>query len=1021
MSETLFIKDFSAGWCPSDDPINGRPNACISMKNLEINKNGALTLVGGTSSVQSGYSGNAHTLYSRYINGTRYDYAACSDGSVYRNNTSIASGGDATNAAFGTAFNFTLISSGNQRYKDNGSSLVNLGVAPPTIAPTIGAYTYLITPNYSVAAGGFVVPTGMGSISNFTSNTIELTTNSSNVCIAQTYPGTSQNFNTFTPVLTGAGTPQASPDDYLAFIISNFDLSTMGLQIDFLLVSPDMAGDQVTDYYSYNTGNGGGGAIYTSYNVSGFGSLGNLSLQIPRSEFVRFGNNASLDWSTVYGVRISFSSTVNTTGQLLIFPTISSTTGFFLVGSSFAHQGNYDYAAMNVNVTSSYVAKSVLSPILTGPLTSNLGNNFLGVPDINIQNPSGIDPQVNQVWLFRRNSLAGGGIGSLGQWYRVAVYTNPTVSQTLYDVMSDQAALTLDITVNLNLISIASSSIADKIYDIVGPIEGRWFYFTTNFMYPSDINDPDLVDASEAVRTCGSTSELFMWARAISASVVLVGTSLNVYLLTGTFTTLPDNSIDVYYQQEGITQFPPVTYDAVVYQGAVYYLAHDGWRICTATSFGTTYSSAQNSLIVAPNLDSIYKGIYNAQAPGSVRFPVSIANNKLYAFFPLTNDIHVYDFTRQYWTHINYNLGAVSALATTQDGQLLAFFTGDKHLRSIGIPSSKLIDGVTKNSIVLLLTYKDNGQPRQRKDPYTLQSKCFISTGDSLTVLMYDENGHYTILPNLVATTTTNGEQSIDMSQFYGENIPNPAIPKLFQPDIYGTVADFTLENLSIVYDARPVPSTFLRIYPNNLKQPSLKRIRTLPLTLDTLGNNITFTPIIDSVAYPAQASTFNTIDKRTVYHYFTIDALGVDYGGMLYDPSGLMEFWEMGAPEIVEVFPVPKLFDQIGPQEFSRLGKIIQIGLRVYPYAGLTSIPFNILFQDSSVWTGSFTIVPLVDDTYYLDIPKGVNGRVLRVTLGPTSIPFCRYYMKFKCAPSGGPENTELNWITIPGQMPTL
>lgn len=1011
MSETLFIKDFSAGWCPSDDPINGRPNACISMKNLEINKNGALTLVGGTSSVQSGYSGNAHTLYPCYINGTRYDYAACSDGSVYRNNTSIASGGDTTNAGFGTAFNYTLIASGNQRYKDSGTALQNLGIVPPTV-PSGSAFVPMVTDDIPLNMDT-VIPTGYGS-SSFSGSQLNLTTNNSGVGIIQTYPSFSEDFTVFSGAGISAHGTQTQ-DDYVTFLLNGFFLSTDGFQLDLLLVAPDSSGDQVSDFFSYNTGSGLGIVTPITTNYGGGITITNaLLVKIRRSDFTRVGFNSTLGWSTIYGFRISFSTNrvaPATVGINVQSPTAhSNAVGFN--GGSLVPNGIYDYALMGVNQATTYIGKSTLSPYLT-----SINTESLLVPFLSWAAPT--DPQITNVWIFRRNAATGGGNGTLGQWYRVG--NVPVATTTFYDTTSDQVALTIDITVNLNLISIASSSIADKIYDIVGPIEDRWFYFTTNFMYPSDINDPDLVDASEAVRICGSTSELFMWARAISASVVLVGTSLNVYLLTGTFTTLPDNSIDVYYQQEGITQFPPVTYDAVVYQGAVYYLAHDGWRVCTATSFGTTYSSAQNSLIVAPNLDSIYKGIYNAQAPGSVRFPVSIANNKLYAFFPLTNDIHVYDFTRQYWTHINYNLGAVSALATTQDGQLLAFFTGDKHLRSIGITSSKLIDGVTKNSIVLLLTYKDNGQPRQRKDPYTLQSKCFISTGDSLTVLMYDENGHYTILPNLVATTTTNGEQSIDMSQFYGENTPNPAIPKLFQPDIYGTVADFTLENLSIVYDARPVPSTFLRIYPNNLKQPSLKRIRTLPLTLDTLGNNVTFTPIIDSVAYPAQASTFNTIDKRTVYHYFTIDALGVDYGGLLYDPSGLMEFWEMGAPEIVEVFPVPKLFDQIGPQEFSRLGKIIQIGLRVYPYAGLTSIPFNILFQDSSVWTGSFTIVPLVDDTYYLDIPKGVNGRVLRVTLGPTSIPFCRYYMKFKCAPSGGPENTELNWITIPGQMPTL
>ena len=42
MSEQILINNFSAGWCPSDDAVNGRPNALLQMDNLEIDRNGAL-------------------------------------------------------------------------------------------------------------------------------------------------------------------------------------------------------------------------------------------------------------------------------------------------------------------------------------------------------------------------------------------------------------------------------------------------------------------------------------------------------------------------------------------------------------------------------------------------------------------------------------------------------------------------------------------------------------------------------------------------------------------------------------------------------------------------------------------------------------------------------------------------------------------------------------------------------------------------------------------------------------------
>src|SRR5215471_4076511 len=138
MPETLFHRDFSAGWCPSDDQVDGRANALLQMDNLELDRNGALQLIHGTNIVYSGYPTLAHTMFSRFINGARYDYAALDDGSVYRNTTPIiASGGDGFNAAFGTAFNYILVCSGAKRFKDDGSSLTQLGVNPPTAAPTL--------------------------------------------------------------------------------------------------------------------------------------------------------------------------------------------------------------------------------------------------------------------------------------------------------------------------------------------------------------------------------------------------------------------------------------------------------------------------------------------------------------------------------------------------------------------------------------------------------------------------------------------------------------------------------------------------------------------------------------------------------------------------------------------------------------------------------------------------------------------------------------------------------------------
>src|SRR5258708_344086 len=104
---------FKSGWIPSDDAINGRKDGCLQMDGLELDKNGSLTLQGGTSVVGSAYTHNAHTIFSNVISGTRHDYVADTSGGIFRDGVSIGSGGDTGNGAFSTAFDFTLVASGN--------------------------------------------------------------------------------------------------------------------------------------------------------------------------------------------------------------------------------------------------------------------------------------------------------------------------------------------------------------------------------------------------------------------------------------------------------------------------------------------------------------------------------------------------------------------------------------------------------------------------------------------------------------------------------------------------------------------------------------------------------------------------------------------------------------------------------------------------------------------------------------------------------------------------------------------
>lgn len=1000
MPETLFVNNFGAGWCPSDDPVNGRPNGLLQMDNLELDKNGALQLSGGTAKIWGPYSAYAHTLFSRYINNIRYDYAACNDGSVYRSGTSIATGGDQWNAAFGTAFNFVLICSGSKRFKDNGSTLVNLGVGAPTVAPTISvtnvnASTVIIgtyVSSLAIHAGSYVV---------ISSSYIQCTTNVNGIFAVQTYPPPSTPIDCTQFSSVGcSGT--ATEDDFV--IINGYAPSYKGMSIEFdvLLQGGDSSGDPPTDFYSFSIQD-----LSLDNNI--FDSVtGAFTLNIKRSDFQVVGSGL-YDWSKTYGFRLVVNNGQNATSMINIWGAIMGDNVFEFRGSTSAQFGTYQYMQVNVNDTGSYLAKSQMGPP-SNPVVLNGVSAF-----ITYQLPT--DPQVNRVWIFR----TGGNLG--GIWYRVATVNAPfTGPYQVWDCSSDQYALELNIFYNVNLISIASTSI-DKVFDIIGPIQGRWFYFTTNFMYPSEINDPDLVDPSIAVRICGSTSELFMWARAVSASVILVGTSVECYLLTGTFSTFPDGTVDIYYQSLGV-KFPPITYDAVSYGGAVYYLGSDGWRMVLPTSFGTTYSSQNNQLLVVPNTDRLYRGetcyAYNPPnlqfRPGFTRFPVTIGRNKLWCFVEGTGRIEIYDFLRQYWHNTQYFLGDVSAATTTQDGKILAAFYNDKMLREVGTYPNKLIDGVTQQTFKAFLPYKDNGKPRQRKDTYTFKTKCWLSTG-SMNLTIYDESSNAIHVSNPIIAPALS-EQFLDLSTYY---TPTGILPKSYLIELVGTSDEANIEDVSIDYDPRPIPLTFLRIYPNNLGSATQKRMRTWPLVIDTLGNTVVFTPSVDNVAYPPV--TFISNYKKTLFYYFVSDAFGIDYGGTLQVlQPGEMEVWDTGMgggagglnTNIVQNLPISTQFDQVGPVEVFRWGKVVRMGLRCFSQG--SPIPFQVLMSDNDIWNSQFNVTPGVEDEYIVDLPKGTSGRIIRVTLGPTSFTFNRYYLKFQVAISGGQKDTELQWLTYPG-----
>lgn len=802
MNPPFIHRDFSAGWCPSDDPTNGRPNGLLRMDSVELDTNGALVMTGGIKTLFSGYVSDMHTIYSKYLSGNQFRYLAGKTGLLFRNTTQIETGGSTTRAGFGCFANYVLAFTGAKRIRDDGTTATNLG--------------------------------------------------------------------------------------------------------------------QVAD-------------------TSGVGLA-------------------------------DHGSGVNT--------------------------GTYEYVQVNVfNSGNAYIAKSAPSTAIHSiTLTASSADVTPHAPTF----PS------NEVWIFRRG-------GGLDQFYRVLRILGSFTS-TINDAISDDTALTIGITADILALSVNSTDLPDDQIEVVGPINQRMLYFSASTINFSELNSPETYVPGQSIFSCGSSSaaELFLWARKVGNNTVIVGTTHDLYVLTGTYITLPDGTLDIYYASLGC-KFPPIGIDADVYGGGVVYMSADGWRITFPDGSGKLYTDAR--------VDRMYRGeTPQTGCPGipielllSQRFCVAVGRSKLWCRMPAIQNnnpsnpflsiMHVYDMKRDYWRCLQ---NVPDILYAQEDGAIMCWFSVDNSLREVNNQFQKTDDS-NDQTVNVLFPIWNLGNARNRKDLETLKMKIKTAGGNIAVDYSTNDGLSFTNLTNISASTLQ--EVALDLSSL--------GTTKTFQLYLHGPLSDFVLDDISIDFENRPNPLTFLRVPRFDIPQIDGKRFRprTWPFLIDTLGADVFLTPYINGIA---QAPfTLHTTTKQVVNYFFKSDApLPQDIGFTLQMDDTMFEFYNALVPEMVHVFPIAKQFDEVGPIEIFKYGKLRMIRARLYSDAN-GSLPYAIYFEDKQVANGTLSLVANVEDVYEMGCPKTVAGTILRIVFGPVNFNFYRYYIQVQSMVGG--KDTENQWLTLP------
>jgi hypothetical protein len=863
-------KDFSKGWVPSQDEINGAENAQLVMDNLTLDEFGGIELCRQTVRVNAGsIGGSINAVYSKTINGVVQRYIG-TGGNVYADTgagnfsaprTIIGSGFGGSNAnrtCFSSGFGQVFAATGTNRKKDDGTTVRGLG-----ISATLGTPSVVISNTSNVALTGTygtytaVEGTGLTAGADYVSATADATT--LRTSLQEIYGA---------PINATIGGGVGTPSDPFRITVKVADTTKLtSVRVVFMLKTPGAGTNALSDYFSFDF------SVLTNPSFqTGANTWSTLSCL--RSDFVRSGADSTVGWQSVIGVLVIF---VNNTSQLNTVGSLN-----FYGGINGALNGSYQWVQVAAFNSGSYVGKSPgSSPTPVYAVSSAYATLTPYIFDL--------DTQANEIWWFRRG-------GTVGEFMLVG--TQPYPNGVFVDKVTDQQQLLLNTPLNTFLASVGS--ITDEFLMMSDEYFERILFMTYKNLILSDRLNPDSYDTRQVIRTASNVGEKNLWMSKVSNSSYLLGTTNDIYEISGTLVDLPDGTIDVEKRSLGIRQ-PPISAAFWVDSNVLYYIAADGIRTVT---WGI-------SRLLSEELHSLWKGItrygvsgIDVRAGDVLPYKMCIAKSRLYILLyhkDGSSSVFVHDIQLKSWTRFYSN---PTTLFAEEDGTLLGGY-GDGGLRVLD--STYLLDGTTFPQIHFRTTAADGGMPMQRKDTYTL--KLNIDTGGSnVNVYLGMDGGALT----LVGTVNSNGlaEKFLDV---HGAPFNLHKRYALQITDVGGAgVAFFRLTDWTLDFDERPVPLSYMRVAPTDYGVAGRKRIFEIPFIIDTLNSPVVVTPTTDGNA-TLTSQNFTTADRaEAVYQVYAIpgglvprDVYSVDVGMTIQAAAGqLFEFYQMTKPRMLETVP---------------------------------------------------------------------------------------------------------------------
>lgn len=957
----LTKQNWPGGWNPSQSEINGDPNALLRMDNLQQDETGSTTLVRGILQIGA-FQDYVADIYSKVIGaqeviwvGLNVNGAAIlrSKNGNFTDTVTVCNGNGRN--VFGDCLGQVLCISGSVAKKDDGTNINDLGIQDAISQPVVAVNSQ---PTLDLSSGSWSAIEGLNPVDNEDSETVHSDPDTLRAVVECTY-GSKDTTS------IGTGQNENYLNDTFSILVQVGDSNYLNdVRVDIILDD--------NNYYYYDW------VVATSSQFI-LGIDNQSTLTTPRSSFTRAGTDTTLDWKKVKSIKITATFTA---GNLLF---LAGGGGIFkFVGGA---QGNlnglYQWAQHNIADNGIYQAKSTFSPITTATLVLN-GSAMITPAQVN-------DPQVNKIFIYRRSINSASQLTTvdnpnaqtpannpnipvsfLNNFYLVA-QTTPGVA--ILDNTSDTDAIEVGILPNQFLQSIQDLIKVDTIIGVEGLYNERMLYLSQSFLYLSDQLNPDAIDQRYTLKLFGDTTEKNLWIKKLTNNVLIVGSSKNLYEISGTLLSLPDGTLDATITPIG-EAYPPLCYQVAASDGAIYYVASDGIRVTTGS----------NTQLLSPALNLLFQGQERHGVPpvavypnDNSRYPITVGKARLYAAAPLqdgTARLFVYDFVKKNW-RLRYT--DPITLYTTQKDRVLAGYGFANSLYALEEGSGGVVNGdgtvLAGFPLTFLTVFDNNGQPRNRKDTFTLKIVCDTG-GMQVDVYIAKDGGS---LLN-VGSISCNGLTT----NYFPLNPYTLGFRYQIKIVDHNYVEVFHLQELTIEYEPRPEQQTYLRLLPTNLGTYSRKRFTAFAYIIDTLGHQVTFTPYIDNSAITPWVDSFNTATKLTHISFFGSEEIGTDIGGIFTSPTDQpFEFYQVNLEETVsEKLPTPCTFLVIPANNFGTPDRKRHTSYKFQINTRGTNVIFTPIIDGVSYAPATFNTPTKQTVEYFF---TQTNGDIVGIDIGGT------------------------------------